>query len=241
MMMDKTTALDPTLLQELDTRERCMAALMQVAKAYDLQHVSILIAPTVSDIHIIPLVVESTLPPEFAREFDRNQFLRHCPIARILTGSNVPEIWCIDEAFGLAGPQDWPLAMRELMLRHDLASGGLFPMVSVDSKRYLIRYDGQRAALNDQEIGEIYLWTLRVFDRMDRLRRHELSTMEKLSAREIEVVRWTAQGKTSAEIASILSLSDHTINAYMMSAIKKLDCVNRTQLIAKAFRMKLID
>ena len=61
-----------------------------------------------------------------------------------------------------------------------------------------------------------------------------------LSARELEVVRWTAQGKTSLEIGQILSLSDHTVNAYMTNAIRKLDCVNRTQLVAKAIRMKII-
>ncbi len=50
----------------------------------------------------------------------------------------------------------------------------------------------------------------------------------------------TAQGKTSLEIGQILSLSDHTVNAYMTNAIRKLDCVNRTQLVAKAIRMKII-
>ncbi len=54
------------------------------------------------------------------------------------------------------------------------------------------------------------------------------------------MLRWTAQGKTSLEIGQILSLSDHTVNAYMTNAIRKLDCVNRTQLVAKAIRMKII-
>jgi DNA-binding CsgD family transcriptional regulator len=31
------------------------------------------------------------------------------------------------------------------------------------------------------------------------------------------------------------------VNAYMTSAMKKLDCVNRTQLVAKAIRQKLIN
>ena len=61
-----------------------------------------------------------------------------------------------------------------------------------------------------------------------------------LTKREIEVIRWTSHGKTSSEIGQILSLSDHTINAYLNNAIKKLDCVNRTQLVAKAIRLKVI-
>lgn len=41
------------------------------------------------------------------------------------------------------------------------------------------------------------------------------------------MVRWTAQGKTSVEIAELLSISEHTVNTYMNNAIRKLDCVNR--------------
>ena len=79
-----------------------------------------------------------------------------------------------------------------------------------------------------------------LFDQYNRLLRAELSNVDVLSTRELEVLRWTAQGKTSIEIGSILTLSDHTINAYMNTAMKKLDCVNRTQLVAKAIRLKLI-
>jgi len=82
---------------------------------------------------------------------------------------------------------------------------------------------------------------LHAFAVFDRIRRSEqASTFGPLTTRELEVVRWTAQGKTSSEIGKILSLSDHTVNAYMTNAIKKLDCVNRTQLVAKALRLRLI-
>ena len=61
-----------------------------------------------------------------------------------------------------------------------------------------------------------------------------------LSIRELEALHWVANGKTSSEVASILSLSEHTVNTYINSAIRKLDCVNRIQLVAKAMRMHLI-
>jgi len=52
---------------------------------------------------------------------------------------------------------------------------------------------------------------------------------------------WTAAGKTSAEIAEILGLSEHTVNHYLNKATKKLDTVNRTQAVAKALRVGLIE
>ena len=61
-----------------------------------------------------------------------------------------------------------------------------------------------------------------------------------LSDRELECLRWAAAGKTSGEIATIVELSEHTVNHYLNSSCKKLDCVNRTQSVAKALRQNLI-
>ncbi|MFN3928989.1 MAG: LuxR C-terminal-related transcriptional regulator [Thermoflexus sp.] len=131
--------------------------------------------------------------------------------------------------------------VRDLMSRYDLLMGAIFPMTSIDSGRYFLRYDGKRSPLHQVEMNELGMISLHAFDVFDRMRRSEIAVPNVLSARELEVLRWTAQGKTSVEIGQILSLSDHTVNAYMTNAIKKLDCVNRTQLVAKAIRLKLIN
>jgi LuxR family transcriptional regulator, quorum-sensing system regulator BjaR1 len=61
-----------------------------------------------------------------------------------------------------------------------------------------------------------------------------------LTVKEIECLRWTAEGKTSSEIAAIIKLSEHTVNHYLIAAARKLDCVNRVQAVAKALRMGLL-
>lgn len=58
--------------------------------------------------------------------------------------------------------------------------------------------------------------------------------------REIEVVEWTAEGKTSSEIAIILGLSEYTVNEYIGSAMRKLDALNRIHLVTKAIRVGII-
>ena len=62
----------------------------------------------------------------------------------------------------------------------------------------------------------------------------------KLTKREYECLYWTAAGKTSAEIGTILSLSEHTVNNYLMAACHKLDSVNRAHAVAKAIRQGII-
>ncbi|MBD9448504.1 helix-turn-helix transcriptional regulator [Rhizobium sp. RHZ01] len=46
---------------------------------------------------------------------------------------------------------------------------------------------------------------------------------EHLTEREIECLKFSAQGKGSVEIGLIPSLSPHTVNSYMQTAVKKLD------------------
>ncbi|WP_217539527.1 helix-turn-helix transcriptional regulator, partial [Stenotrophomonas sp. GbtcB23] len=110
---------------------------------------------------------------------------------------------------------------------------------SVEGGRFVLDFAGSRPVLRQVELNEIGVLSLHAFDVFDRIRRtSNAAASAPLTGRELEVVRWTAQGKTSVEIGRILSLSDHTVNAYMTNAIKKLDCVNRTQLVAKAIRLK---
>ncbi|GEO84001.1 LuxR family transcriptional regulator [Ciceribacter naphthalenivorans] len=217
-----------------------MAIMARVICEFGLDHLTIMQAPGPNDMAIAPLVLESTLPGQFAREFDKNHFLRYCPILPKFNNSVLPQSWSLDGE-GPSPNFDCPEKMYELMQRYGLLMGLIFPVTSIDASRYFLRYDGKRSPLHQAELNELGMISLHAFDVFDRMRRAETTAPNLLSARELEVLRWTAQGKTSIEIGQILSLSDHTINAYMTNAIKKLDCVNRTQLVAKAIRLKLIN
>lgn len=62
-----------------------------------------------------------------------------------------------------------------------------------------------------------------------------------LTAGERRVLLWCGNGKTSFEISRILGLSEHTVNHYIASAVRKLDATNRTHAIAKAIKMGIVD
>lgn len=61
-----------------------------------------------------------------------------------------------------------------------------------------------------------------------------------LSRRESECLLWTAQGKTTQQIADQLMLSDRTIDEYIANAVRKLRASNRTQACARAIMLSLI-
>jgi DNA-binding CsgD family transcriptional regulator len=59
-------------------------------------------------------------------------------------------------------------------------------------------------------------------------------TKVKLSPRELECLRWTADGKTAWEIAKILGISENTVNFHLKNSMAKLDVHSKTHAVAKA-------
>ncbi|EJM07223.1 response regulator containing a CheY-like receiver domain and an HTH DNA-binding domain [Pseudomonas sp. GM102] len=61
-----------------------------------------------------------------------------------------------------------------------------------------------------------------------------------LSIREVEVLKYSAIGKTAGEIARILSLSESTVQFHIRGAIRKLGVNNKIAAVIKAARMCVI-
>ena len=62
-----------------------------------------------------------------------------------------------------------------------------------------------------------------------------------LTERERDVLAWVGRGKTSAEIAIILGVSERTVNFHCERSVRRLDVVNRTHAVARAIAHGLID
>jgi len=61
-----------------------------------------------------------------------------------------------------------------------------------------------------------------------------------LSSREIEILRWTAEGKTASEIAEILRISARTVNFHVNHAVSKLGVANKTAATVQAAILGLL-
>lgn len=65
-------------------------------------------------------------------------------------------------------------------------------------------------------------------------------TVITLTIREAEVMRWTADGRTSAEVGELMNISESTVNFHVNNAIIKLGAPNKTAAAIKAILLRLI-
>jgi DNA-binding CsgD family transcriptional regulator len=62
-----------------------------------------------------------------------------------------------------------------------------------------------------------------------------------LTQREVEILKWTVDGKTAWEIGSILSIAERTVNFHIQNVMEKFGVHNKTQAAAKAIGMGLLN
>lgn len=61
-----------------------------------------------------------------------------------------------------------------------------------------------------------------------------------LTDREVEVLKWAADGKTSGEISKILVISVDTVNFHVKNAVTKLKTTNKTAAVVRAAMLGLL-
>jgi DNA-binding NarL/FixJ family response regulator len=61
-----------------------------------------------------------------------------------------------------------------------------------------------------------------------------------LSEREIEVLKWLAKGQTTAQIASVLFISENTVKTHIRHILEKMEVNNRAEAVARAALLNLI-
>ncbi|MCY6379591.1 helix-turn-helix transcriptional regulator [Hoeflea prorocentri] len=174
-------------------------------------------------------------PPETIKAYDRLGMISVSPIVARLIRHTTPVIWHIDEVLNECVSKD-AAAAREIFYEQGFVRGVNFAVHDTSGRRGSVGFAGDREELGCEEVLKLSMISIHVYDHLSALLTESEVDPAPLSDRELECLRWTADGKTSSEISTILSLSEHTINHYLISATKKLDAVNRTQAVAKSIR-----
>jgi DNA-binding CsgD family transcriptional regulator len=120
-------------------------------------------------------------------------------------------------------------------------AGIAFPVHAERGRCGLVVFAGEDLTLTKDTLYEIHARCFSLFSAVSRIRPGDAGLSRAISRRELECLKLTANGYTSEEIARLLKLSVHTANQYLTQSAQKLNAVSRTQAVAKALRLGLIE
>ncbi len=167
----------------------------------------------------------------------RDPVLMHCK------RQTVPIIWNQD-TYVASGVGDLWERQAQFGYRTGIAMALHLP----EGKHFLLGVDRDRALPSDPNelqrlVADLQLFAVHAQEAAMRL----LVPLElqperpALTPRELEVLRWTMDGKTAWEVGAVLGISERTAVLHINNAMHKLKCVNKHQAVLKALRLGLID
>lgn len=223
----------------LATQYDIVRVLKKVTDLYGMRSFLVNRMPGATNSTLQSTSVVSSWPTELMARYDQAALMGKSTALGRLRASCIP--FMVDLTAPPAAPGSRSEVLLAMFSAYNIQRFAVFPVSDPDGQRGSVSFYGDRPAFSDQEMMELSLLSIHVFDRLYQIGRIDHKPGERLTEREIDCLNWTAAGKTSAEISEILGLSEHTVNHYLNRATRKLDTVNRTQAVAKALRTGIIN
>lgn len=185
-------------------------------------------------VHNTPMAFEQTFENTSINK--RDPVMQHCrrqtmPIIwsqKTYLENNVIELWETQAPYGYRNGIAMALHLPE----------GRHFMLGVDRDLDL---PTDRAELT-RMVADLQLFAVHAQDAAMRVLVSEALQPERpsITPRELEVLRWTMDGKTAWEVGVLLGVTERTVIQHLQNAMRKLDCNSKHQAVLKALRLGLI-
>jgi LuxR family transcriptional regulator, quorum-sensing system regulator SolR len=182
----------------------------------------------------------SNYSQEWQATYAQEGFVRIDPTVRHGMRSSLPLVWT-DELFA-AAPEFWEAASA-----HGLNIGWAQSCVDSAGNRGMLTLARSAEGFSETELSlktEKMSWLAQIaHSAMARLTTEQLAPRmghTPLTTRELEVLRWTADGKTSGEVGDILNITERTVNFHINQCIEKLGVNNKLSAAVRAAMLGLL-
>lgn len=222
-------------IELLETQFDVLRLLKRICKLFNLSNFMVMRMPDASDQRISDCAILANWPPDMIARYDELGLLRTSPFLSTAQKSTRPIVLSL-AARTAASPCEAQTESDMLFREFGFLLGVAIPVHDYKGGRALINFEGSRESLCHTELIELTMLSIHIYDRLASIAAADGNTEAPLTDRELDCLRWTADGKTSSDIARIMGLSEHTVNHYLTRATRKLGSVNRTNAVAKAIR-----
>ncbi|EMH4162240.1 transcriptional regulator SdiA [Pluralibacter gergoviae] len=181
--------------------------------------------------------LQANYPQAWVNCYRNENFFAIDPVLKAENFCQRAVVW--SDALFEASPALWDGA-RDFGLRAGFTHRHVLPNRAVGYLSF--SRSGERASHSDEELHlrSLTLAELSLTSLLNLKDPQVVPPEIKFSNRELEIVKWTADGKTSAEIAMILSISENTVNFHQKNMQKKCNASNKTQVACYAAALGII-
>lgn len=184
-------------------------------------------------------IMSNNYSPEWQQRYAKQNYLAVDPTVTHGLQSVLPVVW--SEKLFSAAPEFWEDAKG-----HGLHVGWAQSSIDVHGAIGMLTLSRSNDALTPGELREQMphmQWLAKMATegmlRMAAAQRPPEPPI-RLTSREIEVLRWTADGKTSHEVGQIMAISERTVNFHINNSLLKLGANNKTSGVIKAAILRLL-
>lgn len=180
-------------------------------------------------------------PEGFLKAYTNVASSRRDPVLAALKRVSTPVLWD-RRTYEEAGAHDLFEEQSAWGYRHGVAIATHLPngqhlLVGVDRSDPLPNSDAELTRL----VADLQLTLAYAQDAAIRLLGVEATPVGALTPREVEILKWTMEGKSTWEIGQILSISANTVKFHLKNVTAKLDCASKHTAAVKASRLGLLD
>lgn len=179
--------------------------------------------------------------PEDWRETYLKEQLHLCdPLARRAVNFTRPYFWSEASQLPNLTPEESDYLQR--VAAQNLGEGIGIPLFGPAGRNgYAALGFGRRKIPSADEVLELQAASQMGHLVYCRLLLRELPDGTNLSAREREILRWVARGRTNSQIAEVLHLSRNTVETYIRRCFEKLDVNDRVSAALRGIALGMVD
>ncbi|MBC3435242.1 autoinducer binding domain-containing protein [Pseudomonas sp. BW16M2] len=177
------------------------------------------------------VILYNNYPSTWNERYQAKDLIKIDPTVSKCRQTTMPLVWC-DELFSEV-PH-----LREAASAHGMTHGWSQSVHDQQHNESQLSVSRPLGVVTREELFEKSAQVMWLCNTMHAvLGAHHLekyNPVPQLSDRELEVLKWSAAGKTAADVAMILSLSTSTVNFHIRSVITKTNASNKAGAIAIA-------